>query len=78
MMMGMWFLSSFAGNILSGYIGALYSTISKESFFLLLTALGLAAGAAIWVMNKPLQRAMGAGAGGAKPAEPVPSTGSAT
>jgi POT family proton-dependent oligopeptide transporter len=71
LMMGMWFLSSFAGNLLSGYIGALYSVISKESFFLLLTGLGLAAGAAIWVMNKPLQRSMGAGAEPVKPVEPV-------
>jgi POT family proton-dependent oligopeptide transporter len=77
LMMGMWFLSSFAGNLLSGYIGALYSVISKESFFLLLTGLGLAAGAAIWVMNKPLQRSMGAGAGPAKPVEPIVSTGPA-
>jgi POT family proton-dependent oligopeptide transporter len=80
LMMGMWFLSSFAGNLLSGYIGALYSVISKESFFLLLTGLGLAAGAAIWVMNKPLQRSMGAGAGPAEEpeAEPEPVIGPAT
>jgi POT family proton-dependent oligopeptide transporter len=58
LMMGMWFLSSFFGNILSGYIGQLYTTLSKDVFFLLLMALGLAAGVAIWLFNKPLKNAM--------------------
>ncbi len=61
MMMGAWFISSFFGNILSGYIGALYGMISMESFFLLLTVLGLVAAVAMWLMNKPLARWMGAG-----------------
>jgi len=60
MMMGMWFLSSFFGNILSGYIGALYTMMPKEAFFGLLTLLGLAAGAAIMLMVKPLKKSMGA------------------
>jgi POT family proton-dependent oligopeptide transporter len=59
MMMGMWFLASFFGNTLSGYIGVLYTKIPKEAFFALLTVLGLAAGAAIWSFNKPLKKAMG-------------------
>lgn len=59
MMMGMWFLSSFFGNILSGYIGALYSVISKEAFFGILTIMGLVAGLAMLLMTKPLKRAMG-------------------
>ncbi len=59
MMMGMWFLSSFFGNILSGYIGALYTMMPKEAFFGLLTVLGLAAGAAIMLMVKPLKKSMG-------------------
>jgi proton-dependent oligopeptide transporter, POT family len=59
MMMGMWFLSSFFGNTLSGYIGTLYTTLSKDSFFLVLTVLGVVAGLAMWAFNKPLKRAMG-------------------
>lgn len=58
LMMGMWFLSSFFGNILSGYIGQLYTTISPDLFFLLLMVLGISAGAAIWLFNKPLKSAM--------------------
>ncbi|MCC6747803.1 MAG: peptide MFS transporter [Deltaproteobacteria bacterium] len=63
MMMGTWFLSSFFGNLLSGYIGALYTRMPKDYFFLLLLALGVAAGVAIWAFNKPLKQAMGAKAG---------------
>lgn len=59
MMMGMWFLSSFFGNILSGYIGTLYTQISKDSFFLVLTGLGIAAGLAMFAFSKPLRRIMG-------------------
>ena len=58
LMMGMWFLSSFFGNILSGYIGQLYTTMSADLFFFLLMGLGIAAGVAIWLFNKPLKSAM--------------------
>jgi POT family proton-dependent oligopeptide transporter len=60
MMMGIWFASSFFGNLLSGYIGILYTRLPKEGFFLVLTALGIGAGLAIWAFNKPIQRAIGA------------------
>ncbi len=59
MLMGLWFLSSFFGNYLSGYIGMFYSTMSKESFFLLLTALGVVTGLAFFACYKPLRRALG-------------------
>src|SRR3954469_15775279 len=59
MMMGMWFVSSFLGNTLSGYIGIFYTRWSKESFFLMLTVLGVAAGASMWAFNKPLKKAIG-------------------
>ena len=60
LMMGMWFLSSFLGNILSGYIGLLYEKeiLSKAGFFWLLTGLGVATGFAIWAFAKPLKKAM--------------------
>ena len=63
MMMGMWFLSSFFGNYLSGFIGSFYSRMpgGKPAFFLLLTVLGVAAGVAIFLMNKPIQKWMRAG-----------------
>jgi POT family proton-dependent oligopeptide transporter len=60
MMMGMWFLSSFFGNLLSGYIGQLYTFLSKSGFFCVLMVLGIAAGLAILLVNKRLKAAMGA------------------
>jgi proton-dependent oligopeptide transporter, POT family len=75
LMMGMWFLSSFFGNLLSGYIGQLYTTMSKEGFFLVLMVLGLAAGIAIALFNKPLKKAMQPSAPPAsEPAPAVPGT----
>lgn len=59
MMMGMWFLSSFFGNYLSGYLGMFYETMSKDSFFLLLTILGVASGGAIFALQRPLKKAIG-------------------
>ena len=59
MLMGMWFLSSFFGNYLSGYIGMFYSSMSKEAFFLLLAGLGAASGLAIFALQKPLKNAIG-------------------
>ncbi len=59
MMMGVWFMSSFLGNFLSGVIGLLYTRWSAEAFFVLLTVLGVGAGIAIWLFNRPLRAAMG-------------------
>lgn len=59
MMMGMWFLSSFFGNWLSGQVGMLYSSMSKESFFLILTAMGVGAGLSIIAVSRPLKKAIG-------------------
>ncbi|MFZ2189482.1 MAG: peptide MFS transporter [Candidatus Magasanikiibacteriota bacterium] len=60
MMMGMWFMSSFFGNYLSGYIGTFYETMNKDMFFLMLTVIGIAAGLGILAFSKPLNKAMAA------------------
>ncbi len=59
MLMGMWFLSSFFGNFLSGYLGTYYEKMSRESFFLMLMALGIASGVAIVAVRNPLRKAIG-------------------
>ncbi|RZA05655.1 MAG: MFS transporter [Proteobacteria bacterium] len=59
LMMGLWFLSSFFGNYLSGYLGMFYETMSKESFFLMLSVLGIAAGFAMFVLKRPVEKAIG-------------------
>jgi POT family proton-dependent oligopeptide transporter len=57
-MMGMWFLSSFFGNYLSGWIGGYYGVISMKSFFTLLMALGFGAGPIFIAARKPLEKMM--------------------
>ena len=61
MMMGVWFLSSFFGNFLSGYFGTFWEKMSKESFFLLMFTLSFAAGLAFFALLKPLKKAIGYG-----------------
>jgi POT family proton-dependent oligopeptide transporter len=59
MLMGMWYLSNFFGNYMSGYLGTYYEKMSRESFFLMLIILGVAAGAAIFGLRTPLKNAVG-------------------
>ena len=59
MLMGMWFLSSFFGNYLSGFLGTYYEKMPRDSFFMMLMILGLLTGAAIFALNKPLKKAIG-------------------
>lgn len=55
MMMGMWFITSFTGNLLQGYIGTYFSVMNKESFFLMCAAIGAGAGVLTWLFNFPLK-----------------------
>jgi POT family proton-dependent oligopeptide transporter len=59
LMMGVWFLSSFFGNYLSGYLGTFWEKMPKEHFFLLMSGLSFGAGMAFLALRKPLKRAMG-------------------
>ena len=61
MMMGVWFLSSFFGNYLSGHLGTFWEKMPKERFFLMMTALSFAAGLAFFALLKPLHKAIGHG-----------------
>jgi POT family proton-dependent oligopeptide transporter len=61
MVMGAWFLSSFVGNYLSGYLGTFWEKMSKESFFMLLAGLSFVAGFGILAVLKPLKKATGHG-----------------
>jgi len=55
MMMGMWFITSFTGNLLEGYIGSFFSQMDKTHFFLLCAAIGAAAGVVTWLFDRPLR-----------------------
>jgi proton-dependent oligopeptide transporter, POT family len=55
MMMGLWFITSFTGNLLQGYIGSFFSQMDKTHFFLLCAGIGFAAGVVTWIFNFPLK-----------------------
>jgi POT family proton-dependent oligopeptide transporter len=61
MMMGVWFLSSFFGNYLSGYLGTFWEKMPRENFFLLMFVLSFAAGLAFFALLTPLKKAIGYG-----------------
>ena len=56
MMMGVWFLSNFFGNYLSGYLGTFWERMPREAFFIMLTILGIGAAAAIFVLSRPINK----------------------
>jgi POT family proton-dependent oligopeptide transporter len=66
-MMGLWFITSFTGNLLQGYIGTYFSIMTKQDFFLLCTALAAGAGVVTWLFNFPLKPILDA-----KPAAKTP------
>ncbi len=59
MMMGMWFLSSFFGNYLAGYIGTFYEKMPKDAFFMLLCVMGVVVGLFFFAAEKRLRRVIG-------------------
>jgi POT family proton-dependent oligopeptide transporter len=73
LMMGIWLLSSFFGNVLSGYVGVLFEShiLSAQGFFWFLTGLGVATSIAMWAFAKPLKKAMGSRAGEREPLSSV-------
>jgi len=54
MMMGIWFSSAFFGNYAAGFVGHYWEKMPKDVFFLMIAAIGLAAGLAILLILRPL------------------------
>jgi POT family proton-dependent oligopeptide transporter len=54
-MMGLWFITSFVGNQLQGYIGSYFSQMDKVHFFLLCSAIGGIAAVITWLFERPLR-----------------------
>jgi len=52
MLMGVWYLSNFFGNYLTGWLGSFYEKMPHTSFFALMTAIGVGAGLAFRLMNR--------------------------
>lgn len=59
MMMGVWFLATFFGNYIAGYIGTYYEMIPKEQFFLLLAGLSLIPAVLFFLSHRFLTQALG-------------------
>ena len=59
LMMGMWFVSSFFGNYMSGLLGTLWEKMSKGAFFAMLSGLSVATGVVMILLMVPLKRAIG-------------------
>jgi len=60
MMMGMWFLSSFFGNYLSGYLGTFWDKMPKNGFFGLMAVISFVTCVAMLALIKPLNKALDA------------------
>jgi POT family proton-dependent oligopeptide transporter len=55
MMMGVWLSTSFTGGFLAGYLGSLWSSMAKSSFFLMLGIITALAGLVILAFVRPLK-----------------------
>ena len=55
MMMGVWFTTSFTGNLLAGWLGSFWSGMDKSYFFLMIAAIAALAG--VIVFSLPLAAA---------------------
>jgi POT family proton-dependent oligopeptide transporter len=55
LMMGLWLATSFAGNLLAGWLGGFWSSMDHASFFLLIAALAAAAGVVTAIFITPLK-----------------------
>jgi POT family proton-dependent oligopeptide transporter len=58
LIMGLWLATSFAGNLLAGWLGSFWSAMEKMSFFAMLAALAALAGAVILAFNRPLRNVL--------------------
>ena len=50
LLMGVWFLTSFFGNFLAGYLGTFWETMPKQDFFILMAEIAAGAGVVIMLL----------------------------
>jgi len=55
LMMGLWFATTFPGDVLGGWLGGFWSTMGKAHFFAMIGAIALGAGAAVLALNPILR-----------------------
>jgi len=59
MFMGVWFLASFFGNYLAGFLGTFWEKMPKESFFIMLAGIGVASGVGMLFVTWRVHRVFG-------------------
>jgi POT family proton-dependent oligopeptide transporter len=55
-MMGVWFASTLPADILAGYLGGFWSTMTKANFFLMIASIAALASVAIWMFQRSVVR----------------------
>jgi POT family proton-dependent oligopeptide transporter len=55
MLMGLWFLTSFAGNFIAGWLGSFWTGMDKTMFFVMIAGVASFAGAVILAFDRPLR-----------------------
>jgi POT family proton-dependent oligopeptide transporter len=51
-----WFSATFGGSLLAGLLGTYWSVLGPSSFFVLMGAVGIAAGVLLWLLDRPTRR----------------------
>jgi proton-dependent oligopeptide transporter, POT family len=59
MLMGVWLATSFAGNLIAGWLGSFWAGMDKTTFFLIIAGIAFFAGTVILAFDRPLKRAIG-------------------
>ena len=59
MLMGVWLATSFAGNLIAGWLGSFWAGMGKTMFFLMIAGIAFVAGAVILAFDRPLKSAIG-------------------
>jgi len=57
-MMGVWFATTFPGDLIGGWLGSFWSTMAKDHFFLMIATVAAVAAAAIQALSRPLRSAL--------------------
>jgi proton-dependent oligopeptide transporter, POT family len=57
-MMGVWFMTSFVGNLIGGWLGSFWTVMDKSAFFLMIAGVAALAGLVVLAFNQPLRAAL--------------------
>jgi proton-dependent oligopeptide transporter, POT family len=55
MLMGLWFLTSFTGNFISGWLGSFWTGMDKTMFFVMIAGVAMVAGVVILAFDRPFR-----------------------